>query len=59
MALLQAVLEFLFEVDLVNDPADTLAFRDALGTCYEISDLWFVLMDAGNICSGLRLDERI
>ncbi len=59
MDLIQAVTEFLFDVDLIKSPCDVLVFLDAEGTSYLISDLWLVITDPDNLCMRLRLDEIV
>jgi hypothetical protein len=56
--LIQAVLEFIFDVDMIKSPCEYLVFSDAEGTMYWVSDLWFVIMDSDNLCAKLRLDEE-
>jgi hypothetical protein len=56
--LIQSVMEFLFDTDLVQNP-EYLEFSDAIGTLYWVSDLWFVIMDSDNMCMRLRLDEVV
>ncbi len=57
MQLIQAVLEFLFDTDMIKGVG--LAFSDAAGTIYLVDELWFVIMDSDNMCMRLRLDEVV